>query len=310
MTRQTFTLTGFDGEPFFVRRWVSEPAGNIKALIQIAHGMAEHGGRYSEFAEHLVKEGYVVFASDHPGHGQTAPNADSLGLFPELDGWGVAVENIKLLSDHIRESFAGKPLVLLGHSMGSYMVREAMIRYGEDYDAIILSGSGDSGGLLGKIGAVLAGIESRLRGKGHRSRLMTALTLDSFNRAFRPVKTESDWLTRDDSIVRQYVEDPHCGFICSSGFFKEFLGGIQQVGKMKRIRRIPNQLPVLLISGQKDPVGKSGSGVARVYHQFRKAGLNRIQMKLFKDARHEILNEINRDHVYRFLLQWLDKIFK
>ena len=306
MQSSTFTLTTPDGTEVFVNRWL--PDGPAKAVVQLAHGLAEHSSRYARFAQRLTDHGYAVYGSDHRGHGQTSgESSGKRGFFSEKDGWQTVVDDLHAVTDKAREEQPGLPVFLLGHSMGSFISRGYAAQYGSELAGLVLSGTAGGAGALGKVGIFLASTQARLRGHAHTSGLMNTLTFGQYNSAFKPTRTDFDWLSRDPDEVDKYVNDPDCGFVFSAGGFADLLRGLESVNTDRLASRIPKALPVHLVSGDKDPVGgKDGKGVRAVADQLRRVGVQDVTLRLWPDARHEILNETNRDEVETEIVEWLD----
>jgi len=306
MQSSTFTLTTPDGTEVFVNRWL--PDGPAKAVVQLAHGLAEHSSRYARFAQRLTDHGYAVYGSDHRGHGQTSgESSGKRGFFSEKDGWQTVVDDLHAVTDKAREEQPGLPVFLLGHSMGSFISRGYAAQYGSELAGLVLSGTAGGAGALGKVGIFLASTQARLRGHAHTSGLMNTLTFGQYNSAFKPTRTDFDWLSRDPDEVDKYVNDPDCGFVFSAGGFADLLRGLESVNTDRLASRIPKRLPVHLVSGDKDPVGgKDGKGVRAVADQLRRVGVQDVTLRLWPDARHEILNETNRDEVETEIVEWLD----
>jgi alpha-beta hydrolase superfamily lysophospholipase len=306
MQSSTFTLTTPDGTEVFVNRWL--PDGQAKAVVQIAHGLAEHSSRYARFAQRLTDHGYAVYGSDHRGHGQTSgESSGKRGFFNEKDGWQTVVDDLHAVTDKAREEQPGLPVFLLGHSMGSFISRGYAAQYGSELAGLVLSGTAGGAGALGKVGIFLAATQARLRGHSHTSGLMNTLTFGQYNSAFKPTRTDFDWLSRDPDEVDKYINDPDCGFVFSAGGFADLLRGLETVNTDRSASRIPKGLPVHLVSGDKDPVGgKDGKGVRTVADQLRRLGVHDVTLTLWPDARHEILNETNRDQVETEIVEWLD----
>jgi alpha-beta hydrolase superfamily lysophospholipase len=305
MKSDTFTYKTDDGTNVFVYRWLPEK-GKPKAAVQIAHGMAEHAARYERFAKELVKEGYAVYASDHRGHKMTAGNLENVGFFAKENGWRLVVEDIHQLTGIIKKENPGVPLFLFGHSMGSMLGRNYIFLYGKDIDGVIISGTSADPGLLGKIGLIIAKREKRKKGEKFRSELLTKLSFGEFNKPFKPNRTDFDWLSRDDAEVDKYVDDPYCGNVFTTSFFVDLIDGVNVIHDKKNIAKTPKDLPMFIFSGDKDPVGKNGKGIRAVHKLYEKAGLKDLKLKLYPDARHEMLNETNRDEVFKDIIQWLN----
>ena len=296
-----------DNQEIHVYEWIPEDEQSIKAVLQIAHGMAEHAERYKDFALFLNKNGYAVFANDHKGHGKTAESLENLGYFADKDGFKKVVNDMRSLTDKIQERFPEKPVFLLGHSMGSFLSRFYAIENSSKLKGLILSGTAGDPGMLGKVGKLLTNIIMVFNSSKSQSSLMTNLSFGAYNKAFKPNRTEYDWLSRDNSQVDKYVNDLFCGTIFSLGFYNDLLGGLLQINKQSEINKTSKNLPILLVAGSKDPVSENGKGVTEVYEKYKNAEINDIEIKLYPDARHEILNEINKDEVYNDILDWLNK---
>lgn len=306
MKKNNFTLTADDGHTISCASWLPGGRQAVRGIIQIAHGMAEYKDRYEEAAEALTGDGFAVYANDHRGHGQGAKESDSLGFFAEEEGWTKVVTDMLTLTQQAKESHPEVPFFLLGHSMGSFLSRSYAIQHGGELDGLLLSGTGADKGLLGKIGLLLARREIKKKGARHVSLKLNALSFGSFNKAFEPNRTAFDWLSRDTAIVDRYVEDPLCGFVCTSQFFADLLSGIRSISEPENIKKIPQNLPIYLFSGAMDPVGDQGKGVQAVAEQYRRGGVKNVTVKLYPEARHEIMNETNRNEVYKDILSWLN----
>lgn len=304
MQSDTFTLTTTDGTGVHVYRWL--PAGDPKAVVQLAHGMAEHAARYQRLAEALTAAGYAVYADDHRGHGRTAATADDQGFFAEADGWRTVVADLAELTDRIKQDHPGLPVFFLGHSMGSMLGRGYACDHSDRIDGLVLSGTaGDPGGLV-RIMQAIAAIEGRIRGRRAKSTLLDKLSFGNFNKAFAPNRTGFDWLSRDDAEVDKYVADPECGFVCSVGLFQDLGAGMAAINNAENLRRIRKDLPIYLFSGDRDPVGGDTKGVRGVADAFRNAGVKEVTERYYPDGRHEMFNETNRDEVTEDLIGWLD----
>ncbi|MBW1648578.1 MAG: lysophospholipase [Deltaproteobacteria bacterium] len=306
MTSDSFTFRTDDGSDIFTYRWLPDPDTSIKAVVQIAHGMAEHAGRYGRFAEVLNAAGYAVYANDHRGHGRTAGDPARTGYFADHDGWFKVAGDLVQLTGIIRENHPGRPVFLLGHSMGSFLVRTVITQDAGEIAGAVLSGTGGDPGLLGKVGLVIARAVAALKGRRHPSRLLNALSFGGFNKAFAPARTEFDWLSRDSAEVDKYVADPFCGAVFSAGFFVDLLTGMAYIHRPEQIARIPKDLPIYLFSGAADPVGDRTRGVQQVADAYRRAGIRDVTVRFYEGGRHEMLNEINRQEVFDDTIAWLD----
>jgi alpha-beta hydrolase superfamily lysophospholipase len=294
------TLTADDGHVINVRAWT--PDGDTVGTIQLLHGLGEHIMRYDRFAKSAVARGYAVCGHDHRGHGV----ADGLrGHFADENGWQSVVEDVRVVNDHIRRNGGRRPLFLVAHSMGSFIGQTFAMQYGARLTGLLLSGSSwpQRGELLP--GKWLARLESWRLGKRGRSALINSLGFDSFNRRFRPNRTEMDWLSRDEAEVDRYIADSLCGGLFTCGLWLDFLGGMIELGADHSLARIPEDLPILITGGSADPVG-GDKGLTRLAAHYRKTAHRHVDTKIYPDGRHEMLNEINRDEVAADWLEWLD----
>lgn len=297
-------VTLSDGKRAFYYRWDVEQ-GEPRAAVQVVHGMAEHGARYDELARHLAQAGCVVYAQDLRGHGKTAEDASELGWFADQLGWDRAAEDLREFAEKITREQPGIPLFLLGHSMGSFLARTAMISFPGLYQGVLLSGTGGDPGPAGVVGSWIARRHIRRYGPRHPDKVLDRLSFGSFNRPFKPARTPFDWLSRDEAEVDAYIADPLCGCICSSAFFRDLLSGLKFIHRREHIDRIPKDMPVLLFSGEQDPVGKRGKEVRKTADLFRQAGLQDVTLQLFPDARHELFHELNRGEAAELVSRWI-----
>lgn len=307
MESETFTFKTSDGINIFTYKWRPDFASSIHGIVQIAHGMAEHAGRYERFAETLTKSGYAVYANDHRGHGKTASSQEEIGYFADNNGWEKVVGDLHTLTGIIKKEYFGKPVFLFGHSMGSFLSRHYSMLYTDDLSGLILSGTGGDPGIIGKIGLCIAKMDAKLNGRKTKSEIMNKLSFGTFNSAFKPSRTDYDWLSRDNNEVDKYIKDPWCGEVFTAGFFCDMLEGISYINKKENIAKIPKTLPIYIFSGTKDPVGSNTKGVKQVYNSFKKADIADVEIRFYEDGRHEMLNEINREEVFKDIITWLKK---
>jgi alpha-beta hydrolase superfamily lysophospholipase len=287
MDTTTFTITSADGEQVFVYRWSSD--GDPHAVVQIAHGMGEHAARYARLAESLVDEGYVVYANDHRGHGRTAGDPARYGDLGE-SGWAGLVDDMSALTALAREEYPGIPVVLLGHSMGSFATQQYLLDRSDDIDAAVLSGTT-------AVDVIAAGIDTT-----------QPADLSAFNAAFEPARTDYDWLSRDEAEVDLYVADPACGFGVDAAGTAQMMGGAPRLGDPEQLAGIRNDLPIYVFSGDADPLAGGGPLVEMVADRYRAAGVEDVTVRLYPGARHETLNETNRNEVTADLVDWLDRV--
>jgi alpha-beta hydrolase superfamily lysophospholipase len=280
-----------------------------QANVLIVHGMAEHIGRYRSFAEFLVSKGIGVYGFDLRGHGQTAKtgkNPDgNAGFFVFTDGWDALVRDIDLWVNFIQKETPGVPLFLLGHSLGSFLARTYAALYGNKLSGLILSGTGSIPKFRRAALCLAAKIEDEINGRKEPGTLLSRFIFRMFARSVKDRRTRFDWLSRDEKIVDAFIADPLCGRPLPAGFLYDFLKGAAPLRKPSFLRKTPKNLPLHIISGSRDPVGNFSKSVTDVYKEYQKAGLSNIIMKIYSGGRHEMLNETNRDEVYRDVLAWL-----
>ena len=302
MHSASFTLTAGDGTRLFVQCWLPETIP--KAVVQIAHGLAEHAGRYARLAEALTGAGYGVYANDHRGHGHTARRAEDLGYFADEGGWRKCVADMRDLNRRIAADHDGVPIILLGHSMGSFLCQDFIIEHGGALSGCVLSATNGKPPPTAWIGRLIGFLEQVRLGRRGRSTLLHALALGAMNRPFKPARTPFDWLSRDAAEVDKYIADPLCGFIPTVQLYLDLIGGLVEIARPSRQARIPRSLPIYVICGDRDPAGRNVEQLLRAY---RRAGLARVSHRFYAAGRHEILNELNRDEVTRNLIAWLDE---
>ena len=302
MKQEVFFYKGCDGKLIHSYCWGAGP--EARAVVQISHGMAEHAARYARFAEWLNERGYTVYAEDCRGHGKTAGIPDEIGYIGE-DGFNRIVEDKYILTGLIKEKHPGLPVFMLGHSFGSFIMQDYMAKHGNEAAGVILSGSAMNDGLNVKAGLIVASI-MKLFGEKRRNGLLDGLMFGSFNRRIENPVSKFDWLSRDSREVAVYDSDPLCGRVFTTNFFHELLESFTvQYGKGKT-SSIPKKLPICIISGDNDPVGGYGKLVSKLHKLYCEVGIEDLTLKLYKDGRHEMLNEINRDEVFEYIAAWLD----
>ncbi|WP_321380309.1 alpha/beta hydrolase [Trichococcus shcherbakoviae] len=306
MTATSFIFQSSDGTEIFAMKWSPEDPQKPRAAVQIAHGYAEHIGRYDAFAGKLAEAGIVVYGNDHRGHGKTNGNVGEAICFADEAGFDKVVADMRALTEIIQTENPGIPLFLFGHSMGSMLTRRYIQLYGDNLAGAVLSGSGVfSNGLL-KLGTVVATSEIKRKGRAHPSRLLDKLVFQNFNRGFKPPRTDLDWISRDPVEVDKFLADPLRGKIGSAGYFHDFFSGLLAMNDAANIQSIPKGLPLHFISGTADPVGgKAGKGVVQTCRAYQQVGLQDVSYKLYQGARHELLNELNKDAVTQDVIDWV-----
>ena len=296
-------LTAEDGKKLYIYCW--DKVDNPKGMVQIFHGMAEHSGRYNEFAEYLNSNGFIVYSSDHRGHGKTADTVEGIGVIGE-DGFNAIVEDKHLIFENMKQEHPELPMFLFGHSFGSFLAQEYIIRYGKDLKGVVLSGSAAQKGAEVYLGGLISSFQRMISGEKKQSKLLDTLSFGNYNKRFKMDVNKFSWLSTDLEAVKKYEEDPFCGGVFSIGFFYYLMKGLSGLYKKERLNLIPLELPIYIISGEDDPVGGFGKSVKGLFEVYRKAGIRDVKMKLYPGFRHEILNEVNRTEVYVDTLNWLN----
>ena len=282
------------------------PDGAPRAVIQIAHGVAEHINRYNDFMAFLAENGFVVVGNDHLGHGRSAESPTELGFFAESDGWDRVVEDMDKLRTLMRQDYPDLPYIFFGHSMGSFLTRTYLIRYPEKYDAAIISGTGHQSKALVLGGYAAASLMVKTKGPRGDGKALNDMAFGSYCSKIANPRTPYDWISRDEEAVDRYIADPFCGFVAKTSLYRDMMYGVKFITSQKNIDRMSKEQPIYFMSGAADPVGDYGKGVERAYQAFCKAGLHDVTIRLYPDGRHEMLNEINKARVYSDILNWLN----
>lgn len=280
------------------------PENEIKGILQISHGMCEYFGRYNDFAEYMAKHGFIVCGNDHLGHGNSVDTDEELGYFSEENGWRNAVEDLYTLTKAVKKKYNNIPFFLLGHSMGSFIARAYSIIHGKNLDGVIFCGT--NGGMFG-IDKMINIIETakKINGDKYISEKICELAFGTYNKKIPDSQSVHDWISRDKAVVEKYDADPKCNFNFTLNGYENLMGVLRYVSLDEWYKAYRKDLPTLIMSGDADPVGNYGKGVYRV---FRKLSANEcnVSMKLYGGARHELLNETNRDEVYNDILSFLN----
>ena len=303
--RTDFYYDSLGGGRIHACRWI--PAGQIKAVVQIVHGIAEYAQRYDDFACFLNEQGILVVAEDHMGHGKSICEATPRGCF--AGGWQTAVKDTYRLMKNTMAEFSGVPYILFGHSMGSFMARTILARHpNSGISGAIICGTAWMPGAVIGAGKALAAMICKKDGEQNPSAFLQKMMFGSYNKKVEHPRTASDWLTRDPSIVDAYEADPLCGFVPSAGLVRDMMTGLQYIQNPKNLDAMRKDLPVYFIAGGDDPVGGYGAGVQQAAEEFKKHGMKYVEVKIYPLCRHEIHNEINRQDVYEDILSWIQKI--
>ena len=278
--------------------------GEVKGVIQIAHGMAEHKSRYNWFAEVCVNAGYAVFINDHIGHGKSVANDDELGFFGDSNGYLCIVDDMHILTGIAKEEYPGKPFVLFGHSMGSFLARMYTENYGSELDAAVYCGTSGPNPAAGMGVALINAIE-KAKGNHYRSELVNNMAFGSYNKRTEK-RTPFDWLSRDTAVVDEYIADKYCGFLFTTAGYRDLMQVLQAVNRADWYKAVPKDLPIYLVSGAEDPVGAYGKGVTTVYNKLTETGHNDVTIKLYPNDRHEIHNELDKENVMADTIAWIN----
>ena len=283
--------------------WIPEDK-KVRAVLQISHGMVEYIDRYKDLARYLCSKGFAVVGHDHLGHGKSVKSEKDWGYLGE-NGFEYMVKDIHKVQRHFQRRFRGVPYFILGHSMGSFLLRYFLTKYGKEIDGAIIMGTGYYSGALTKLGCMLTTVIAKFKGWRYRSNMVNKMAFGSYNKAFEPARTPFDWLSRDRKMVDKYISEPQCQFVFTLNGYYELFKGLNFISKKDNIEKMPKKLPVLFMSGDADPVGDSGDGVQKVYESFENAGMRHMELYFYEDGRHELVNEINRKEVYEDLYQWM-----
>lgn len=282
-----------------------EPVGEPKALVQIVHGMGEHVARYARFADVLCAHDYVVAGYDQRGHGRTAPTEADLGYWAPEDGWNKVVADARLVTEELRQRFAGLPVLVFGHSMGSYILQAYLFEH-DDVAGAVFSGSTLNSGVLAAVGRPAARFERWRLGEKGVSKLLQRLSFGEFARSIKDRRTDFDWLSRDPAEVDKYIADPWCGFDVTASLWDDLSHGFLELEKPGNVARIRQDLPIRIMSGSDDPVHDGGKGFKALVKLYRDRGFDTLDVYLDEGGRHELLNETNREAIMDELRQWFD----
>lgn len=281
-----------------------------KCIVQLVHGMAEYIERYEEFAEYLTGKNILVVGHDHLGHGKSIGEHGMKGYFCRENAPEALVEDVNQVRILTQIQYPDLPYMILGHSMGSFIVRNYLFQYSEGLAGAVIMGTGWKPAALLKVSKSVVAIQKMFCGDRHVSRLIDNMAFGNYHKKIENYKTKQDWLSKDEARVNTYIEDEYCGFVFTVNGFGALFELIDRACKRKNIEKMRKDLPVLLVAGEDDPVGDYGKGVRKVYEVFRQAGLEKTEIKLYPSDRHEILNETDRDTVSKDILTFVDEILE
>ena len=302
---EKYIFKNSEGMPISYYKWGNSI--NPKGVIQLVHGMSEWMGRYDYFAEKLASEGYLVYGHDHCGHGNSSESIDRIGYVSNNNGFYLMVEDIKEVNNIIRKENKDIPVILFGHSMGSFLSQRYLEEYGETIDGLILSGTNGKPKSFTKLGLLICKMEMLSKGRGHRSKLMDKLSFGGFNSSVKNPKTNFDWLCSDEKEVKKYIEDDFCGFIYPTELYFDLINGLWDIHKEENLNKIKKlNIPIYIFAGDRDPVGYMGKGIINLYNTYKNIGVKDLSYKLYKDGRHEMLNEVNKDSVILDIITWIN----
>ncbi len=306
MHYKTNTYNAKDGEIICYYKWEALDPKKIRGIIQIAHGIGEHAGRYDRIAHRLQKEGFVIYANDHRAHGKTAEIKRLYGYYDGENYFRDAVNDMHSLSELMKEENPNARFILFGHSMGSLLSRKYVLKYGDEIDALILSGTANFIKGLGHFGLASTKLVSALRGRERSNETLRTIFFDEFNKKFKPNRTDLDWISSDDEAVDAFESDPYRIENFSIGVFADILTHSRELNKSTAFAKTPDELPILIFSGDKDPVGEMGKGVTKVAANYKKYGNENLTFNLYEGGRHEMLNEKNSEEVEADIIAWID----
>ena len=305
MYYKTDTFTAKDGEIICYYKWEAQGTKD-RGIIQIAHGIGEHAGRYDHIAHRLQKEGFTIYANDHRAHGKTAEIKRLYGYYDGEDYFEDVVADMHSLTELMQSEHPHSKFILFGHSMGSLLSRKYVLRYGKEIDALILSGTADFIKGLGHFGLARTKMVSVFRGRQRSNETLRAFFFDEFNKKFKPNRTKLDWISSDEAAVDAFEADPYRIENFSIGVFADILTNSKQLNQTSAFVNTPDELPILIFSGDEDPVGEMGKGVTKVAMNYERNGNKALTFNLYKGGRHEMLNEKNREEVEEDIITWLN----
>ncbi len=305
MKKSTFEFLSADkGTKIHCVKWEPDTK-EIKGILQITHGMAEYIERYDAFAEYMTQQGFLVAGHDHLGHGASVAAKEYWGYFAPQNGSDILVEDINTLRTTIQKEYPQLPYFILGHSMGSFLLRKYLSKYGKNLRGAIIMGTGSQPDKLVQLGKRLCKFMAFFRGWNYRSKLVNNMAFSGNGKKFEAEEVSNSWLTKDAEIVKAYNSEARCSFIFTLNGFYNLFDTIHYINQPENINAIPKKLPLFFVAGEDDPVGNFGEGVKEAYETYEKAGIEDVTWKLYPTDRHEILNELDRDKVYRDIDAWI-----
>ncbi|MCR4734891.1 MAG: lysophospholipase [Treponema sp.] len=313
MQHKNFTFKTRDGFELWMNRWEPDDPSEIKGLVQLHHGLAEHALRYDRFGSILAENGYVLNAYDMRGHGQTAENSikNGTGIFGKLadkKGFDTVVEDLNEVIEALKKDFPNKKVILFGHSFGSFVSQSYIENYSDRIDSCVLSGTAGPRKFMIGAGSFFVNLCSLFMNKNKPAPFFDKIAFGSYNDRVENPKTKNDWLSANMSNVLMYEQDKWCGFTLTASFFKDMMYGLKKIHKSKNIKKIRKELPVLFIYGEEDPVGDYGKSINKLFKIYQSNGMTNVQLKSYPGDRHELLNEDDKEKVENDVLEWISSL--
>lgn len=305
MKSTDFAFQTVDGATLHVSGWAVDAP---KAIVQVLHGMAEYGSRYARLAQALADAGYTTYAHDHRGHGKSVAEGTPPGHMADSDSWNRIVEDAHGVNREIAKRHPGLPLIVLGHSMGSFVLQQLLFEHPNDMVAAALSASNGKPPAITGVAKLLARFERARAGKAKPSPILQRLTFGEYNKAFAPTRTEFDWLSRDPEEVDKYIADPLLGFAVSTQTWLDMVSALGRIANPSHVAKVPKEMPLYLLAGDEDQVGDSGKGMKNLHDSYKRAAIFDVRLKLYPGGRHEMFNETNRQEVTDDFIKWCDEI--
>lgn len=292
-----------DGKKIFLHKWdeVENPIG----VIQIFHGMAEHGARYDDFANFLNNKGYIVYADDHRGHGKTADSIDALGYLGD-DGFNNIVEDEYFITKNIKSEYPSLPIFIFAHSFGSFIGQEYINRYSDEVNGVILSGSAKQSGIDFRVGLAVTKLIKKFGDESKKNEFLESIIFGNYNKKEKDNNSKFAWLSGDKNEVKKYEDDEYCGTVFTTNFYRNMFTGFKYLYLKEKTDKINRSLPLFIIAGEMDPVGKYGKSVKKLFNHYKKLNLNNVSIKLYPEGRHELINEVNKFVIYNDIYNWID----
>lgn len=284
--------------------WIPDTEKPV-CIFQIIHGMSEHIERYNEFAGFLAGKGILVVGEDHLGHGKSVADGEPYGYFCKEDAANILVRDVHRLKKIIQEKYPDVPYLILGHSMGSFILRNYLCRYGNGVNGAVIVGTGMQSKATLFAARTLVAVQKFFLGSKHTGKFVDKLAFGNYNKKFEPIRTQYDWLSANETNVDNYISDPLCGFTFTLNGFSTLFQLVRECHNREKLDKIPKLLPILMLSGTDDPVGDYGRSVEKVYKSYLEHGLQNVQLKLYEKDRHELLNETDRELAYGDIYRWI-----